>query len=97
VGDYRAINLELELFNTDIRDKPQVTGGGGIPSLARPQHQQFGARHGPWHKLWDVTKPAAASWLQAFLRMSPYLLLPAGSCRSYINNPLPLADHAFST
>lgn len=24
VGDYRAINLELELFNPEIRDKPQV-------------------------------------------------------------------------
>lgn len=24
VGDYRAINLELELFNPELREKPQA-------------------------------------------------------------------------
>lgn len=28
LGDFHAINLELELFNPELKDKPQVGGGG---------------------------------------------------------------------
>jgi hypothetical protein len=33
LGDFHAINLELELFNPELKDKPQV---GGCCALASP-------------------------------------------------------------
>ena len=40
IGDYKAIRLELELFNPQIAEKPQVGGGRGL--------HVFGGWGGQW-------------------------------------------------
>ena len=50
VGDYRAINLELELFNPELRDKPQARRGdySSLGGLFRGQGGQGGGSTWSW-------------------------------------------------